>query len=78
MSGRLDHADFVRTAKGLFGMSDTSFDDALVRANAWIAENKVSVLNVETIQVVTGATGITSTYERGVRIWFWVQEPASQ
>ena len=53
----------------MLGLFSGPFEDALNKANAWIKENRIDVINVETL-TGTVVNGISPASQEGVRIWF--------
>jgi hypothetical protein len=63
--------DFVPKNMGMFSKVEAwrrSFDQALSRANEWIDESSIEVINVETIGM-----GESLPVTRTIRIWYRVR-----
>lgn len=51
--------------------SEKGLEQAIARANQWLAENKVHLINIETIVTTTGG-GMVSVDQHiaGIRVWY--------
>ncbi|MCY0386771.1 hypothetical protein OVY01_05880 [Robbsia sp. Bb-Pol-6] len=61
--------DFKRASK-MLGLANGPLQTAVDAANQWMEEEAVTVLNVETLRHTNGTSGMTSTKEDGIRIWY--------
>lgn len=65
----LKKMDFLKSTDTYRTMRDGPLQEAVDAANAWMATNNITPLNVETIFEAAGGHTVR-TYERGVRIWY--------
>lgn len=70
MSHILKKMDFLKSTDTYRTMRDGPLQEAVDAANAWMATNNITPLNVETIFEAAGGGHTVRTYERGVRIWY--------
>lgn len=54
----------------MLGLANGPLQTAVDAANQWMEEEAVTVLNVETLRHTNGTSGMTSTKEDGIRIWY--------
>lgn len=54
----------------MLGLANAPLQTAVDAANHWIEEEAVTVLNIETLRHTNGASGMTSTREDGIRVWY--------
>ena len=61
--------DFKRASK-MLGLANAPLQSAVDAANQWIETDAVTVLNIETLRHTNGASGMTSTRDEGIRVWY--------